>query len=217
MTSVQPGLSVRDSQILELLRGGAPVQRVIDIGRHRKAWNEVHVGAVVAYHLTRKPGHMLPDAAQPAPPPPVDPPRPQRGPAVCGTISGERRHRKADEPVCGRCRKAANDYKKAWAAAKRPPVVVPLEKRVVVWEPEPFTGRATTVRLSPGRIAVLDGLCRGLSNRRIGEELGRSEDTVKTQVKDILAALGATDRMHAVVRVMSGQVRIVREQRRAAG
>ena len=52
---------------------------------------------------------------------------------------------------------------------------------------------------------VLDELVLGQSNRRIGENLFISEDTVKSHVKAILRKLGARDRAHAVSLVLTAR------------
>ncbi|MGY1718075.1 LuxR C-terminal-related transcriptional regulator [Blastococcus sp. SYSU DS0552] len=52
---------------------------------------------------------------------------------------------------------------------------------------------------------VLDELVLGQSNRKIGENLFISEDTVKSHVKAILRKLGARDRAHAVSLVLSAR------------
>jgi DNA-binding NarL/FixJ family response regulator len=52
--------------------------------------------------------------------------------------------------------------------------------------------------LSPREISVLRLIASGKHNRRIGEELNVSEDTVKSRIKNILAKLNAHDRSHAV-------------------
>jgi DNA-binding CsgD family transcriptional regulator len=51
---------------------------------------------------------------------------------------------------------------------------------------------------------VLHLMCQGLTNRRIGDRLNITEDTVKATVRRILAQLGATDRAHATALVYSG-------------
>jgi DNA-binding CsgD family transcriptional regulator len=51
---------------------------------------------------------------------------------------------------------------------------------------------------------VLALMCQGLTNRRIGDRLNITEDTVKSTVRRILAQMGAQDRSHAVSLVYSG-------------
>jgi DNA-binding NarL/FixJ family response regulator len=58
---------------------------------------------------------------------------------------------------------------------------------------------------------VLHLMCQGLTNRRIGDRLNITEDTVKATVRRILAQLGATDRAHATALVYSGLVVEIRE------
>ena len=52
--------------------------------------------------------------------------------------------------------------------------------------------------LSPRELSVLRLVAAGQHNRRIGESLCVSEQTVKTRIKNILAKLQAHDRTHAV-------------------
>jgi DNA-binding NarL/FixJ family response regulator len=53
--------------------------------------------------------------------------------------------------------------------------------------------------LTPREREVLDGLGRGLSNKRIALELGLAEKTVKTHVSHVLAKLGVSDRTQAAL------------------
>jgi DNA-binding CsgD family transcriptional regulator len=206
---VLPGLSSRDGQILALLRGGATIERVIAVGKHRKAWNAWHVGAVIGIHFNGNAPHPKP--ALTVVPPPA-PKQPQRKVAEHGTSGGWGRHRRLGEDQCPACRTWKRNYSRQWAEDKR---AAEEGSSLPLWQPAPFTGRATPVELTPAQVDVLRELCRGLSNRRISEALGCSEDTVKSHVKDILAALGASDRTHAVVMVLSGQVRVHGEPRAA--
>jgi len=52
--------------------------------------------------------------------------------------------------------------------------------------------------LSPRELEVLRLVAEGNSNKRIGEHLSISEETVKGHMKSILDKLGASDRTHAV-------------------
>jgi DNA-binding NarL/FixJ family response regulator len=52
--------------------------------------------------------------------------------------------------------------------------------------------------LTPREIEVLEQAATGKSNKRIADQLGISEDTVKTHIRSILDKLGANDRTHAV-------------------
>ena len=56
-----------------------------------------------------------------------------------------------------------------------------------------------SVRLTPRELEVLTLLCQGLSNKLISRHLDISSGTVKTHVGNVLRALGATSRLHAVV------------------
>lgn len=53
--------------------------------------------------------------------------------------------------------------------------------------------------LTEREIEVLRGVAGGKSNKLIATELGISEGTVKTHMKNILPKLGASDRTHAVI------------------
>ena len=53
-------------------------------------------------------------------------------------------------------------------------------------------------RLSPRETEVLRHVAGGLSNKRIGERMQISEQTVKAHMKNILSKLDANDRTHAV-------------------
>jgi DNA-binding NarL/FixJ family response regulator len=53
--------------------------------------------------------------------------------------------------------------------------------------------------LSPAEIRVLRLVANGQSNREIAATLAVTEDTIKCQIRSILAKLGANDRTHAVV------------------
>ncbi len=53
--------------------------------------------------------------------------------------------------------------------------------------------------LSVRELEVLHAIADGNSNKRIGDQLSISEDTVKAHVKNILAKLQANDRTHAVL------------------
>lgn len=53
-------------------------------------------------------------------------------------------------------------------------------------------------RLSGRELDVLKKIADGLSNKRVAAELGLSEETVKSYVKNLLGKLQANDRTHAV-------------------
>lgn len=79
---------------------------------------------------------------------------------------------------------------------------------VTPWRPPTFTGQPRTVRLSAMRADTLECLCRGMTNRGIGDALLITEDTVKSHIRHVLRTLGAHDRLHAAVLVLTGQVRV---------
>jgi len=56
--------------------------------------------------------------------------------------------------------------------------------------------------LTPREIDVLRLVAAGLSNKRIADELGLSEATVRTHVSNILAKLGADDRTQAATEAL---------------
>lgn len=56
----------------------------------------------------------------------------------------------------------------------------------------------TAPKLTAQQLKVLSYVSHGYSNAAIGTELFVSEDTVKTHVRKVMLALGATDRAHAV-------------------
>jgi DNA-binding NarL/FixJ family response regulator len=56
--------------------------------------------------------------------------------------------------------------------------------------------------LSPRELDVLRLVALGSSNKRVGQLLSVTEDTVKAHMKAILSKLGASDRAHAVTLAM---------------
>ena len=57
---------------------------------------------------------------------------------------------------------------------------------------------ATDDELSVRELAVLRRVAAGTSNKRVAAQLGLSEETIKSHMKNIMAKLGANDRTHAV-------------------
>lgn len=57
--------------------------------------------------------------------------------------------------------------------------------------------------LTPKQIAVLEELVAGRSNKEIAAQLGISDETVASHMKEILSRLGARNRTEAVVRYFS--------------
>jgi len=53
--------------------------------------------------------------------------------------------------------------------------------------------------LTPAEINVLRLIAAGNANKQIADQLAISEETVKSQVRNILSKLGASDRTHAAV------------------
>jgi DNA-binding NarL/FixJ family response regulator len=58
---------------------------------------------------------------------------------------------------------------------------------------------ATDDALTPAEVRVLRLIAEGNANKEIAAQLSISEDTVKGQVRSILAKLGAKDRTHAAM------------------
>ena len=58
---------------------------------------------------------------------------------------------------------------------------------------------ATDDALTPAEVRVLRLIAKGNGNKEIAAQVAASEDTVKGQVRSILAKLGARDRTHAAV------------------
>lgn len=71
----------------------------------------------------------------------------------------------------------------------------------VTAEPEPAIAPPGLDALTERERDVLDGICAGWSNARIGRALGISVPTVKTHVSSVLAKLGATSRTHVAALV----------------
>jgi len=61
-----------------------------------------------------------------------------------------------------------------------------------------IAAHVTLDALSPREIEILERVAAGYSNKRIGDQLGISEQTVKAHMKNSMAKLGARDRTHAV-------------------
>lgn len=62
----------------------------------------------------------------------------------------------------------------------------------------PSTPGGPTPYLTPRLLQVLELAASGHNNKAIGEQLGITENTVKTQMKTILRRLHVDDRAHAV-------------------
>lgn len=74
--------------------------------------------------------------------------------------------------------------------------------------PPTYTSRPRVVELTPVRADCLECICRGLDTDDIARQLHVTRNTVKVHVRDVLAALGARDRLQAAVLVWSGEVLI---------
>lgn len=85
-------------------------------------------------------------------------------------------------------RELVDTIRSVHAGKFRVPVSVALE----------LAGRLTENELSGREMDVLRLVAMGSSNKRVGQLLNVTEDTVKAHMKGILAKLGASDRAHAV-------------------
>lgn len=53
--------------------------------------------------------------------------------------------------------------------------------------------------LTPGEVAILRLVARGLANKQIGRQLGYSEQTVKNALSDVYRRLGLANRTEAAL------------------
>lgn len=74
-----------------------------------------------------------------------------------------------------------------------PPLMLDARSEI---DPAPLS--ASSVHLTQRQRDVLTGMARGLSNKRIAQELGLAEKTVKAHITVVLRVLGASNRTHAV-------------------
>jgi DNA-binding NarL/FixJ family response regulator len=72
------------------------------------------------------------------------------------------------------------------------------QKRVSAEVAAGIAEHATDDTLSPRETDVLRLIAAGKANKEIGTQLGLTEQTIKSHVKNILGKLGANDRTHAV-------------------
>ena len=77
------------------------------------------------------------------------------------------------------------------------------------WRPPAPDGEPRVAIVTPRQADVFTNVCGGLSNIEIAERLFLAEDTVKTHVKAILQAMGASGRTHAVALAYSGAVTVI--------
>jgi len=76
------------------------------------------------------------------------------------------------------------------ASGRRAPIPAPLAASIAAHVVED--------RLSPRETEVLVHVAAGLSNKRVGERMQISEQTVKAHMKSLMEKLGVGDRTHAV-------------------
>ena len=76
------------------------------------------------------------------------------------------------------------------------------------WVRPLLTSSLRTAVITPRQADVLTGAALGLTNAAIGRRLGMSEEAVKFHMRSMLAALGASNRTHAVALAMSGALHI---------
>lgn len=84
------------------------------------------------------------------------------------------------------------------AAAVTAEELAMLVRRACIGGPLRFTPEAR-VRLTPAERALLRGLSRGASNKRLATSLGVSEHTVQNRLSRILEKLGANNRTQAAL------------------
>lgn len=73
--------------------------------------------------------------------------------------------------------------------------------RAVVARPDqPWLPRVEVPELTPRELQVLEGLARGLANKRIARDLAISPETVKDYLNNVYRKLGVRDRLAAVQR-----------------
>lgn len=76
-------------------------------------------------------------------------------------------------------------------------------------EPIPVDPRPTVI-ITPAEKALLDVLLdTGATNPQIASKLGKSEDTIKSQMKLVMAKTGAATRLELAVLILRGKVRLV--------
>lgn len=78
-----------------------------------------------------------------------------------------------------------------------------------VWQPPRLDHPVTIAVLTPRQAQVLNGMCRGLSNKDIGRELYLSEETIKTHARTLFRKLQARDRAHAAYLAGTGHITVV--------
>jgi DNA-binding NarL/FixJ family response regulator len=89
-------------------------------------------------------------------------------------------------------RELVDTIRSTYVGKFRVPVTVALE----------LTGQQDDNELSPRELDVLRLVALGSSNKRVGQLLSVTEDTVKAHMKAVLSKLGASDRAHAVTLAM---------------
>lgn len=75
------------------------------------------------------------------------------------------------------------------------------------WHPPRLLDRPTVVVLTPRQAQILEGICRGLTNQQIGNELYLGLESVKTYAGRMFRAMNARDRCHAAA--LASQLTIV--------
>ena len=61
-----------------------------------------------------------------------------------------------------------------------------------------------TTKLSHREEEILEYMCKGYTNKEIADALHLKEQTVKNHIRYILLKMGAKNRTHAVVMVLTG-------------
>jgi DNA-binding NarL/FixJ family response regulator len=90
-----------------------------------------------------------------------------------------------------------------------PVAVLPTQARTTTaWRPPRAPGRPREVSLTAAQGQILTALCEGFSNSEIAARRQCTNDTIKTHVRRLLAALGGVDRAQGVADVLTGRVQV---------
>lgn len=99
-------------------------------------------------------------------------------PAQCGTLGGIKRHQRAGEAICPRCRRA----RRHWVASYY------------------YGEKARGLELTDRERDVLDLLARGMSDAEIAHTLHVACGTVKSRLRRLAAKVGGRNRVEVLLR-----------------